>query len=193
MLKYRQRIIVKLGHISMTFEEKTISSKVVYEGPVFKIRQHMVETVGGQSQRDVVEHSGGAIMVAVTDEGKIIVEKQFRKPLEMDFLELPAGKADPNEEPEVTAVRELHEETGYIAGDVKHLVSFYPTCGYSNEYLHIYLCKNLTKGETHWDADECIELIEMYPDEIIEKIKTGEIQDSKTIIGVLYAKMMNEI
>ena len=193
MLKYRQRIIVKLGHISMTFEEKTISSKVVYEGPVFKIRQHLVETIGGQSQRDVVEHSGGAIMVAVTDEGKIIVEKQFRKPLEMDFLELPAGKADPNEEPEVTAVRELHEETGYIAGDVKHLVSFYPTCGYSNEFLHIYLCKDLTKGEKHWDKDECIELIEMYPDEIIEKIKTGEIQDSKTIIGVLYAKMMNEI
>ncbi len=193
MLKYRQRIIVKLGHISMTFEEKTISSKVVYEGPVFKIRQHLVETIGGQSQRDVVEHSGGAIMVAVTDEGKIIVEKQFRKPLEMDFLELPAGKADPNEEPEVTAVRELHEETGYIAGHVKHLVSFYPTCGYSNEFLHIYLCKDLTKGEKHWDKDECIELIEMYPDEIIEKIKTGEIQDSKTIIGVLYAKMMNEI
>lgn len=177
----------------MTFEEKTISSKLVYEGPVFKVRQHKVKTVGGESLRDIVEHSGGAIMVAVTDEGKILIEKQFRKALEMDFLELPAGKADPNEEPEVTAVRELKEETGYSAGSVKHLISFYPTCGYSNEFLHIYICKDLTKGEKHWDKDECIELIEMYPDEIIEKIKTGEILDSKTIIGVLYAKMMNEI
>lgn len=177
----------------MTFEEKTINSKLVYEGPVFKVRQHRVKTVGGESVRDIVEHTGGSIVVAVTDEGKIVMEKQFRKALESDFLELPAGKADPDEDPEVTAIREFSEETGYIAGKVKHLISFYPTCGYSNEFLHIYLCKDLKPGEKQWDKDECIELIEMYPDEIIEKIKNGEIMDSKTIIGVLYAKMMNEI
>ena len=177
----------------MVFEEKTISSKVVYEGPVFRVRQHIVETVGGESVRDIVEHSGGAIMVAVTDEGKVLMEKQYRKALESEFLELPAGKADPNEDPIVTATRELKEETGYTAGSVRHLVSFYPTCGYSNEHLHIYICKDITAGEKHWDDDECIELIEMYPDEIIEKIKSGEIEDSKTIIGVLYARTMNEI
>lgn len=177
----------------MTFEEKTISSKLVYEGPVFKVRQHLVKTVGGESLRDIVEHSGGAIVVAVTNEGKIVMEKQYRKALESDFLELPAGKADPNEDPEVTAVREFSEETGYTAGEVKHLISFYPTCGYSNEFLHIFLCKDLTAGEKQWDKDECIELIEMYPDEIIEKIKTGEIMDSKTIIGILYARMLKEI
>ena len=177
----------------MIFEEKTISSEVVYEGPVFKVRKHRVETRGGESVRDIVEHSGGSIMVAVTDEGKVLMVRQYRKAFEKALLELPAGKRDPGEVPEVTAARELREETGYTASSVKPLVSFYPTCGYSNEFLHIYLCKDLTKGETHWDKDECIELIEMYPDEIIEKIKTGEIQDSKTIIGVLYAKMMNEI
>ena len=177
----------------MTFEEKTISSKLVYEGPVFKVRQHLVKTGGGESLRDIVEHSGGAIVVAVTNEGKIVMEKQYRKALESDFLELPAGKADPNEDPEVTAVREFSEETGYTAGEVKHLISFYPTCGYSNEFLHIFLCKDLTAGEKQWDKDECIELIEMYPDEIIEKIKTGEIMDSKTIIGILYARMLKEI
>ena len=177
----------------MIFEEKSISSKLVYEGPVFKVRQHIVETVGGESVRDVVEHTGGAIMVAVTDEGKILMEKQYRKPLESEFLELPAGKADPDEDPEVTAVRELKEETGYTAGSVKHLVSFYPTCGYSNEHLHIYICRDIVAGEKDWDDDECIELIEMYPDEIIEKIKSGEIEDSKTMIGVLYARVMNEI
>lgn len=177
----------------MTFEEKSISSNIVYEGPVFKVRQHLVETVGGESLRDVVEHSGGAVMVAVTDEGRILMEKQFRKAIEADFLELPAGKADPNEDPLTTAVRELKEETGYTAGEVKHLVSFYPTCGYSNELLHVYLCRGLSAGDKEWDEDECIELIEMYPDEIIAKIQSGEIKDSKTMIGVLYARMMNEI
>ena len=93
----------------------------------------------------------------------------------------------------MTATRELKEETGYTAGSVKHLVSFYPTCGYSNEYLHIYICRDIVPGEKGWDDDECIELIEMYPDEIIEKIKSGEIEDSKTMIGVLYARVMNEI
>lgn len=177
----------------MSYEEKTISSKVVYEGPVFRIRQHVVDTVGGNSVRDIVEHSGGAIMVAVRDDGRILVEKQYRKALESDFLELPAGKADPGEAPEVTASRELAEETGYTAGDVRHLVSFYPTCGYSNEHLHIYICKDLTRGEKHLDRDECIDLEWYEPDELIRLIMKGEIQDGKTIIGILFARQAGEI
>ena len=178
----------------MTFEEKTISSKLVYEGPVFKVRQHMVEAYGGrQAQRDVVEHVGGAIMVAITDEGKILMEKQFRKPLEKVLLELPAGKADPGEDPELTAARELAEETGYTAGLIKHLVSYYPTCGYSSELLHIYICKELKAGDTHWDPTECIELHEYDADELIDMIVRGEIRDSKTIIGLLFARQAGEI
>lgn len=177
----------------MIFEEKTISSEIVYEGIVFNVRKHRVVTPAGESGRDIVEHSGGAIMLAVTDEGKIIVERQYRKALEKPFLELPAGKADPGETPEETAVRELAEETGYIASSVKHLISFYPTCGYSNEHLHIYLCKGLTKGETHWDRDECIEILEYSADELIDMIRNGEIEDSKTIIGILLARNIGEI
>ena len=177
----------------MVFEEKTISSKLVYEGPVFKVRQHVVETVGGESIRDIVEHNGGAIMVAVTDDGKILMEKQYRKALESEFLELPAGKTDPGEDPLVTATREFSEETGYTAGSVKHLISFYPTCGYSSEYLHIFLCRDITPGETHWDATECIELLEFDADELVDMIMSGEIKDSKTIIGILYARMAGEI
>jgi ADP-ribose pyrophosphatase len=177
----------------MAFEEKTISSEVVYEGPVFKVRKHKVKTVGGESVRDIVEHSGGSIMVAVREDGKILLEKQYRKALESDFVELPAGKADPGEEPVVTATRELAEETGYYAGDVRHLISFYPTCGYSNEHLHIYICKDLTKGEKHLDRDECIDLEWVDPDEIIARISSGEIQDSKTIIGILFARQAGEI
>lgn len=177
----------------MVFEEKTIDSKLVYEGPVFKVRQHLVETRAGEAVRDVVEHSGGAIMVAVTDDGKVLMERQYRKPLEQVFYELPAGKADPGEEPEVTAVRELKEETGYTAESVRHLVSFYPTCGYSNEYLHIYICRGLTKGETHWDATECMDILEIDIEELIGMIMRNEIKDSKTIIGLLYARQAGEI
>ncbi len=177
----------------MSFEEKTISSEIVYEGPVFRVRKHIVEAAGGQAVRDIVEHSGGAIMVAVSEDGKILMEKQYRKALESDFLELPAGKADPGEAPEVTAARELAEETGYTARDVRHLISFYPTCGYSNEHLHIYICKDLVKGEQHLDRDECIDLEWIDADEIIELITRGEIQDSKTIIGILFARQAGEI
>ena len=177
----------------MVFEEKTISSRLVYEGPVFKVRSHVVESVGGEAVRDIVEHNGGAIMVAVTDEGKILMERQYRKALESAFLELPAGKSDPGEDPVVTATREFTEETGYTAGSVKHLISFYPTCGYSSEHLHVFLCRDLTPGETHWDDTECIELLEYDADELVGMIMSGEIEDSKTIIGVLYARMAGEI
>ena len=177
----------------MSYEEKTISSEIVYEGPVFRVRKHIVDTVGGESVRDIVEHSGGAIMLAVSDDGKILMERQFRKALEQDFLELPAGKADPGETPETTASRELSEETGYTAEDVRHLISFYPTCGYSNEHLHIYICKSLKRGEKHPDRDECIDLEWLSADKIIEMIRNGEIQDSKTIIGILFARMAGEI
>lgn len=177
----------------MSYEEKTISSEIVYEGPVFRVRKHVVDSIGGQSVRDIVEHSGGAIMLAVNSEGKILVEKQYRKALEKVFVELPAGKADPGESPEVTAARELSEETGYVARDVRHLVSFYPTCGYSNEYLHIYICKDLVKGEKHLDKDECIDLEWLDAEEIIDLIMKGEIEDSKTIIGILFARQAGEI
>lgn len=177
----------------MIFEEKTKSSRLVYEGPVFRVRQHVVETIGGESLRDIVEHSGGSIMLGVTDEGRILMVKQYRKALERGFLELPAGKTDPGEDPVVTATREFREETGYTAGSVKHLISFYPTCGYSNEYLHIFLCRDLTPGETRWDDTECIELLEYDADELVNMVMSGEIKDSKAIIGILYARMAGEI
>ena len=177
----------------MIFEEKTISSEIVYEGPVFRVRKHRVETVDGEGVRDIVEHIGGSLLVAITDEGRILMERQYRKAYEKALLELPAGRTDPGEAPEVTAARELQEETGYIAGSVKHMLTFYPTCGYSNETLHIYICRDLTPGETHWDDSECLELLEFEPDELIDMIMRNEIKDAKTIIGLLYARQAGEI
>lgn len=177
----------------MILEEKTISSEIVYRGPVFDVRKHLVETPGGKTTRDVVEHNGGSIMLAVTDEGKILMERQFRKPLERIVLELPAGKIDPGEDALVTAIRELEEETGYKAGDVKHLISYNPTCGYSNETLHIYLCRELSPGRKNWDDTEYLEIEEYEADEIIDMIKDKKIKDSKTIVGILFARLIGEI
>lgn len=177
----------------MAFVEETISSEIVYSGPVFKVRKHKVNTINGESVRDVVEHNGGAVMIAVTDKGKIIMEKQFRKPLEKTILELPAGKIDPNEDPFNTAVRELAEETGYRAETVKHLTSYTPTCGYSNEVLHVYLMKGLTPGETNLDPTECVDVLEYDVEELLEMIKNKEITDGKTILGILLARQLGEI
>ena len=177
----------------MAYIEKTISSELVYEGPVFKVRKHRVDTINGESIRDVVEHSGGAVMIAVKDDGKILMEKQFRKPLEKVIFELPAGKIDPNEDPLNTATRELIEETGYRAATVKHLTSYTPTCGYSNEVLHVYLMKDLTPGETDLDPTECVDVLEYDADELIEMIKNKEITDGKTILGILLARQLGEI
>ena len=174
----------------MVFEEKTLKSEIVYEGPVFKVRKHLVETRGGESVRDIVEHSGGG---GITDENKVLMVRQYRKAFEESLLELPAGKADPGEAREVTAAREFKEETGYIPGSVKHLLTFYPTCGYSAEKLDIFICRDLTPGETAWDDTESLDVLEFGIDELIDMIMRNEIKDAKTIIGLLFARQAGEL
>ncbi len=177
----------------MIFEEKTIKSEIVYEGPVFRVRKHLVETRAGASVRDIVEHGGGSIMLGITDEGKVLMVRQYRKAFEKALLELPAGKKDPGEAPEVTAAREFREETGYTANNVRLLLSFYPTCGYSAEDLYIFICRDLTPGEPHWDDTESLDVLEYDVDELIAMIMRNEIKDAKTIIGLLYARQAGEI
>ncbi len=177
----------------MVFEEKTLKSEIVYEGPVFRVRKHLVETRGGASVRDIVEHSGGSIMIGLTDENKVLMVRQYRKAFEEAVLELPAGKTDPGEAPEVTAAREFREETGYTASSVKHLLTFYPTCGYSDENLNIFICRGVTPGETEWDDTESLDVLEFGVDELIDMIMRNEIKDAKTIIGLLYARQAGMI
>lgn len=172
----------------MIFEEKTLKSELVYEGPVFKVRKHLVTTRSGESVRDIVEHNGGAVMIGVTEGGKVLMVRQYRKAFEEALLELPAGKIDPGEGPESTAAREIKEETGYTPSSVQHLVTFYPTCGYSAEKLHIFFCKDLTPGETEWDDTESLDVLEYEADELIDMVMRNEIKDGKTVIGLLYAR-----
>ena len=138
----------------MTFEEKTIETEMLYRGSVLNLRKDKVTVQNGVSYREIIEHNGGAVIAAVTDEGKMVMVRQYRKPANRVVFEVPAGKIDPGEEPLATAARELKEETGYTADNIEFITSFYPTVGYSEEQLYLFLASGLTAGETSFDENE---------------------------------------
>lgn len=174
----------------MTFEEKTLESQRIYEGAIINLRRDKVTVQNGTSYREIVEHNGGAVLAALTAEGKLVMVRQFRKPAERVMLEVPAGKIDVGETPMQAAVRELKEETGYTAGNVKHLLSFYPSVGYSQEQLHLYLCTDLTAGETCFDENEAIDIEEMEVELLFNMVQSGQIQDAKTVIAILMVRAL---
>jgi ADP-ribose pyrophosphatase len=172
----------------MIFEEKTISSEMIYKGAILNLRKDTVEVVGNRiSHREIIEHNGGVTIAAVTDDNKMVLVKQFRKAVEKVILEVPAGKRDGDEEYLETAKRELKEETGYTAKNIKMLTKFYSSVGYSEELIYAYLCTGLTPGETDFDDNEAIDVVEYDIDELYKMIMNGEIADAKTIVTVLMA------
>lgn len=172
----------------MTFEEKTISSERLYEGKILNLRKDKVQVVnGGVSFREIVEHNGGVAIIAVKDDRKVVLIKQFRKPIDRVIIEVPAGKIEKGEDPFATAVRELKEETGYSAENIELLSKFYPSVGYSMETIYIYLCTGLTLGETEFDEHEAIDMFECDLDELYAMAVNGQLEDAKTIIAVMQA------
>jgi ADP-ribose pyrophosphatase len=169
---------------------KLLKSKILYKGKVF---DHQVDEIeyesGNKSIREIVIHPGGAVIVPVKDDGKIILVKQFRYPLQKALMELPAGKLDKNEDPLVCATRELEEETGYKAREIKKLGEIYTAPGYCTEILHIYSAKGLIPGNHNREEGEHgMEILELTLTEIEEMISNGKINDAKTIIGIHYLK-----
>jgi ADP-ribose pyrophosphatase len=170
----------------MTVEEKTIESELLMKGPVFNVRRHIVTAKNGQTTiRDIVEHSGGVGICALTPENRLLMVRQFRKAAEAVVWEIPAGKTEEGEDPLATAKRELKEETGYDAEDFQFLTRFYGTIGYNNEIIEIFKARTTSKGETSFDEHEAIELYEMEIPQLLDMIDRGEIIDGKTIVGIL--------
>ena len=172
----------------MIFEEKTIDSEIIYSGSILNLRKDRVTVRTGESSREIIEHNGGAVICAITDDEKIIMVKQFRKAVEQVMLEVPAGKRDGNEKAVEVARRELKEETGYTADEFIHLTTMFPTPGYSQEALDIFLARGLVPGETDFDDNEAIDIYEYQLDDLVDMVMRGEIKDGKTQVAILMVK-----
>lgn len=164
-----------------------VKSDIVFRGKVFDVKVDEIEYngTGNRAPRQVAVHPGGAVVVPVMKDGKIIMVSQYRYPHNEVILELPAGKLEKHEDPQLCASRELAEETGYTTEKIEKLGKIYTTPGFCDEVLHIYLAENLTPGEHAREEGEIgMEMYELSLDEIDEKIRSGEIVDAKTICGI---------
>lgn len=172
----------------MNFVEKTISRKQIYQGNIIEVESQTVELPDGRkATRDVVLHPGASVIIPLSDEGELYMVRQYRKPIDNVSLEIPAGKLDKGEDPRSCAERELKEETGLSAENIRHMISVHSTPGFCNEILHIYLATGLKEGELCTDDDEFITSEKIPVSSLVNMVMTGEITDAKTIIGVLLA------
>ncbi len=167
------------------FYEKTISTQPIFAGKVIRVQVDEVELPDGKmAKRELVKHSGAVGILAITPEQKIVLVRQFRKPLEKTILEIPAGKLESGEHPDRCAERELEEETGYRADQLKRVTSFYTSPGFADEIIHLYQAKGLQKGQMQPDQDEFVELVELTLDECFREMEKGVICDAKTILAI---------
>ncbi len=168
---------------------KVVKREVVYEGRIIKLCKYLIETPEGIQERDIIEHRGAVAMLAFVRDNVILLEYRYRPALDKHIYELPAGILKPGETIEECAKRELLEETGYEARSVERLISFYPTPGYTNEMIHIVVMKDLLRREKPQaemsPEEKYMEIREIDLDKALEMIRSGEIVDGKTIIGVL--------
>jgi ADP-ribose pyrophosphatase len=166
--------------------EETLSSEIIYSGQVIKLRVDDVSLPGGhKTRREVVEHSDCVAMVAVDANDNVLLVRQFRKPIEKELLEIPAGCIEPGEEPETTVLREMREETGYLPKKIERLGGFYASPGYCTEYLHLYLATELVPERLYASDTESIELVRIPLSRIAGLIASGAICDAKSIAGLL--------
>ena len=170
----------------MMNKEKLLSSEEIFLGRAVSLHIDTIEKTSGQvTTREIVEHADCIAVVAVDDEGRIVMVKQFRRPANRMLLEIPAGGVEVGEDPEDCVKRELQEETGYFPGELQKLGGFYAAPGYCTEYLHLFLAKQLTESRlTAEDTDE-IEVLRFSVPEILAMIDSGEICDAKSIAGLL--------
>ncbi len=167
-------------------EEKTLSSRLIYEGRVVKLRVDTVRMPGGrETTREIVEHSDCVAIVAVDDSGNVLLVNQFRKPVEKELLEIPAGGIEPGEDPVDCVCREMREETGFLPRKVERLGGFYSTPGYCTEYLYLYLATDLTASPLNAEDTESIRLVRVPLSQIPSLITSGKICDAKSIAGLL--------
>lgn len=170
-------------------KEITIKENYVYDGRVIRVRNDEVMLPDGKmTRRDVVVHRGGVCIVPVDDDGNVLLVRQFRYPIGEEILEIPAGKREENEEPLVTATRELAEETGCTAESMEFLGKFLVTPGYSTERFFIFLARGLKQGRQHLDDGEFLSVEKIPFDKAMQMVSANEINDAKSVIGLTLAQ-----
>ena len=172
----------------MDLTEKLVTSRQVFKGRILDVRVDTVALPNGrQSTREIVHHPGGVGILALDDENNVLTVTQYRYAYGKLLLEIPAGKLEPGEDPRAAAIRELREETGARAGRFEALGEIYPSPGYCDEIIRLYLARDLTFGDTHPDEDEFLTLWRIPFPQLREKVLAGEVTDAKTVAAVLKA------
>ncbi len=170
------------------YRELMTSSNTIYRGKIVNLRVDQVSLPNGKtSRREVVEHAGAVAIVPVNENRELLLVRQYRYAAGMALLEIPAGKLEQGEDYAACAGRELTEETGYVAGKLKHIISFYSTPGFTNEQIHLFLATELTLKKQNLDEDEFIEVETVGLDQAQEMVISGAIRDAKSIAGILAA------
>ena len=171
----------------MDLKETCIEGALVYEGNFLCVHKDSVLLPDGAvSSREYITHPGAVAVLPLLDNDNLVMERQYRYPLQREFVELPAGKIDHGEDILVCAKRELLEETGYVATEWIHLTTAWPCIGYADERMEYFLARGLTHQGNNLDDGEFLEVFELPLTEAIEWIRTGKINDSKTIVGLFW-------
>jgi len=178
------------------YEEKTVNTKPIFKGRILDVRVDEVLLPNGKtSTRELIKHPGAVAIIMVTDDKKIVLVEQYRKPMEKPLVEIPAGKLDEGEEPLACAMREMEEETGYECESMDKLISLYTSPGFADEIIHIYVAKGLKKKENAkgLDEDEFVDLMEVTLEEALELVKEERIQDAKTAYAIQYLQLQEAL
>jgi len=175
--------------IVQDFSEQRVASKTVFKGKLLHVVSDTVRLPNGrESTREYIRHPGASMIIAMADEHTIVLERQYRYPLDRHFIELPAGKIDPGEDPKDTAKRELREECGYEARDWRHLTTLHPCIAYANERIELYLARDLVSVDRQLDDGEFLEVLHVPVTEALAWVRDGRITEAKAVTGLLWAE-----
>lgn len=175
------------AHDDAHLRETTLESRLVYEGHFLKVSRDRIRLPDGrESAREFIRHPGAVMIVPLLDDGRLLLERQYRYPMERVMLEFPAGKLDPGEDKLACAQRELLEETGYRAAEWAHAGVLHNAIAYSDEGIEIFFARGLVAGERQLDEGEFLDLVTHTPAELDQQAARGELTDAKTLIGMLW-------